>query len=275
MWTEKEQKGGWDEMSGIDHIEHVNKNIDHIDHVEKFNPYHDSKGRFASASGYASFTFRTKDPNKQHMADLAVAREKERNAAASAKPEQKGPEGTNMAIQTGHKDWNYQETSSDKTIHAIMQDTGTKSEEATKMFAAISAYSVGANHDSRQVEKFIQKSAKWDGGELMRGIHVDMATAEELIRRTKDGETLDMRGISSWTSSFVVANDFAFYNSTGDEAKIMFHATGRVNGTSISHLSNFRKEAEVLLSEKARFEPSSYEYKEGVFHIFGRETSLD
>lgn len=47
--------------------------------VEKFNPYHDSKGRFASANGYASFTFRTKDPAKQHMADMAVAREKERD----------------------------------------------------------------------------------------------------------------------------------------------------------------------------------------------------
>lgn len=71
-------------MSKFDHIEEVNKNIDHIEHVEKFNPYHDAKGRFASASGYASFTFRTKDPKKQHMADLAVAREKERHAASAA-----------------------------------------------------------------------------------------------------------------------------------------------------------------------------------------------
>lgn len=50
--------------------------------VKKFNPYHDSKGRFASANGYASFTYRTKDPAKQHMADMAAAREKERAAAA-------------------------------------------------------------------------------------------------------------------------------------------------------------------------------------------------
>lgn len=47
--------------------------------VEKFNPYHDSRGRFATANGYASFTIRTKDPSKQHMADMAVAREKERD----------------------------------------------------------------------------------------------------------------------------------------------------------------------------------------------------
>lgn len=76
-------------MSKFDHIEEVNKNIDHIEHVEKFNPYHDRLGRFASASGYASFTFRTKDPNKQHMADLAVAREKERYAASAASGEKR------------------------------------------------------------------------------------------------------------------------------------------------------------------------------------------
>lgn len=76
-------------MSKFDHIEEVNKSIDHIEHVEKFNPYHDRFGRFASASGYASFTFRTKDPNKQHMADLAVAREKERHAASAASGEKR------------------------------------------------------------------------------------------------------------------------------------------------------------------------------------------
>lgn len=66
-----------------DVIQEVDKGIDHIEHVEKFNPYHDERGRFASASGYSSFTFRTKDPAKQHMADMAVAREKERAAAGA------------------------------------------------------------------------------------------------------------------------------------------------------------------------------------------------
>lgn len=51
--------------------------------VEKFNPYHDARGRFASANGYASFTTRTRDPSKQHMADAAVAREKDRTKASA------------------------------------------------------------------------------------------------------------------------------------------------------------------------------------------------
>ena len=43
-------------MARYDVITEVNKNIDVIEHIEKFNPYHDERGRFASASGYASIT---------------------------------------------------------------------------------------------------------------------------------------------------------------------------------------------------------------------------
>lgn len=38
-------------MNGYDKIEEVNKSIDHIEEVQKFNPHHDSKGRFASGGG--------------------------------------------------------------------------------------------------------------------------------------------------------------------------------------------------------------------------------
>ena len=51
--------------------------------IEKFNPYHDSLGRFTTGGSSTSFTIRTKDPSKQHMADIAVDREKERNNASS------------------------------------------------------------------------------------------------------------------------------------------------------------------------------------------------
>ena len=54
-----------------------------FDEILKFNPYHDSLGRFSSADSYDQFTIQTRDPNKQHLADAAVAREKERQATAS------------------------------------------------------------------------------------------------------------------------------------------------------------------------------------------------
>lgn len=53
--------------------------------VLKFNPYHDSRGRFASANSATSFTIRTKDPSKQGLADRAKEREKERDAAEAPK----------------------------------------------------------------------------------------------------------------------------------------------------------------------------------------------
>ena len=59
---------------------------DYITEIEKFNPYHDRLGRFSSGGSAASFTIRTKDPKKQHWADKAIAREKERHAAAMANP---------------------------------------------------------------------------------------------------------------------------------------------------------------------------------------------
>ena len=54
--------------------------FDEIEEVEKFNPYHDELGRFATADYYDQFTTTTRDPNKQHWADAAIAREKDREA---------------------------------------------------------------------------------------------------------------------------------------------------------------------------------------------------
>ena len=64
-----------------------------FDEILKFNPYHDEKGRFATANGYASFTFQTRDPKKQHMADMAAARLKQQQAtqAAQAPPKPAAP----------------------------------------------------------------------------------------------------------------------------------------------------------------------------------------
>lgn len=59
--------------------------------VEKFNPYHDQYGRFSTANSATLFTYRTKDPNKQHWADNAIAREKERDAAGLNGPSSKQP----------------------------------------------------------------------------------------------------------------------------------------------------------------------------------------
>ena len=54
--------------------------FDVIAEVEKFNPYHDSRGRFSSAGGATSFTYA---PGKSRAHDLAIERAKERAAAGA------------------------------------------------------------------------------------------------------------------------------------------------------------------------------------------------
>ena len=49
-----------------------------FDEILKFNPYHDSKGRFTTSNGAASFTY---SPGKSKAHDNAIAREKERQNA--------------------------------------------------------------------------------------------------------------------------------------------------------------------------------------------------
>lgn len=70
-------------------------NIDIIEEVAKFNPFHDELGRFSTADRGVSFTFRTKDPAKQHWAVMAAAREAERTKDWKTEPKKKpvGPEG--------------------------------------------------------------------------------------------------------------------------------------------------------------------------------------
>lgn len=69
--------------------------------LEKFNPYHDSRGRFASANGAASMTITTRDPNKQYLADRAMERAKEKHTAKLLAPtEAQEKELTRIANRT-------------------------------------------------------------------------------------------------------------------------------------------------------------------------------
>lgn len=58
-------------MSRYDEIHEIEQIIE----VEKFNPYHDARGRFATANNYTSFTYK---PGKSKAHDLAIAREQKR-----------------------------------------------------------------------------------------------------------------------------------------------------------------------------------------------------
>lgn len=97
--------------------------------VLKFNPYHDSLGRFATANGYATFTVQTRDPKKQHWADMAIARMKQQAAANPPAP----PKPTKNFDSRGFADYDdadYHQLHSGRKYYAQQQLTATEQQAA-------------------------------------------------------------------------------------------------------------------------------------------------
>lgn len=223
--------------------------------ILKFNPYHDAKGRFSNANGYTSFTYA---PGKSKAHDMAIAREKERQAGAAA--------GT----QTKHRD--EEELEGDAAIAAIMQDTGVSKDVAADMQRAVMDYSSisyteirsyqingkppTSKKQAEDLEAFIQASPKWDGGEVYRGMAVKSEVGMEIVRKAQQGLTIGQQGSSSWTTDRATADEFAGRSADQNLTRIIFKSSGQQNGTSIKHLSIFPDEKEVLMSTNARWKPT-------------------
>lgn len=62
-----------------------------FEEIRKFNPYHDQRGRFASAGSAVSFTY---SPGKSKAHDKAIRREKDRSDTDGDEPSGKGFKGT-------------------------------------------------------------------------------------------------------------------------------------------------------------------------------------
>ena len=241
--------------------------------VRKFNPYHGPDGRFTHANGAHSFTYA---PGKSKAHDLAIEREKKRQAAAGGAT---GDSGSNTSTEEsktpatgGHKPHMKGQELFDYTA----KELGVSQQEAKDMIKEVSGYTDGyatdmriwqqggkqwdmqeltpkdAQRMSEQIEKYIDKSPKWDGGEIYRGIGVDEDTAHRMLDDIAfSGKPFDMKGTSSWSSDKSVADDFANWN--GADVTIVFKAPGTKKGTSIDHISDF-SQSEVLVSKDARWD---------------------
>lgn len=231
-----------------------------FEQILKFNPYHDAKGRFASANSAASFTY---SPGKSKAHDMAIQRERERQAAAAA-----------SAVNTktrGHLNLMTHNTA----VQNTMDECGVTQQEAKDMIKAVSGYTEGyayamrnwqqkgdagtemtvaeAKEMSDNVEKFIQKSPKWAGGELYRGISVDPNTAKGIVNQAKAGKPMDMKGTSSWSSDRDISEDFTAASlGISTDVTIMFKTPSTKKGASVTHLAAF-DQAEVIISKDARW----------------------
>lgn len=261
--------------------------FDDIVKIEKFNPYHGKDGRFASADGAASFTYA---PGKSRAHDLAIQRQKEREAnAVGGKPDDK-PSGGNHAKQSKHLsqkeffgDATTVEEASRVLADHLSKSSGKKisAKEADEMWDSVASYT-GSSYQkirasqrtgdgdaetikaAKDIERYIELSPKWEGGPLYRGINV----GKEAISRFKPGQKIDNGGTSSWTNNEGNAENFL----RGDGSKVMLVMDKTKYGASVEHLSTIPGENEILVSQKSSMTVKSVQTKRGVTYVYVEES---
>ena len=235
-----------------------------FEEVLKFNPYHGPDGRFTSANGAHSFTVHTSSPAGQKAIANIKAREKDSAAGGSGgSTETQSPE----PASGGHKPY----MEGQELVDYTKKQLGVSEQEAKDMIKEVSGYTEGYATDMRswqqygdgyvldtispkeaktmseQVEKFIEKAPKWDGGEIYRGIGISEDEAHRMLDDIAFSmKPFDMKGTSSWTSDKSIADDFSEWN--GADVAVIFKAPGTKKGTSIDHISEF-SQSEVLVSK--------------------------
>ena len=210
--------------------------------ILKFNPYHDSKGRFSSASSYTSFTYA---PGKSKAHDLAIAREKERQAAAGGAGSPK-------------KEYKYSE---EEQIEAVKGFTigdyfDIRKSQCGKMPGYLSKKEQEAlTKKAEAIEEYIDAKGPYKGS-IYRGINTDGDEGFTV------GQKIDMRGTSSWTTEEKLGYEWAGKNANGDtsgfksgkERAYVFKMDNAPKKSAyIDDISENQGEKEVLVSNTVRF----------------------
>ena len=185
--------------------------------LEKFNPYHDQLGRFTTGGGATSFTIRTKDPSKQHWADMAAERERQKNGNGSA-----------TSSKQPQKETDSKETPRIKSIHSIEDEIRHQNYESAAVVDKDGErliYKDGANHS---VGFQPYEVAKMDGNTLTHNhpsssmfSFEDMymlvqANLSEIRATTREGKTYSMRqagGTNEQKQSFLSEYKSAYRKS--------------------------------------------------------------
>ena len=130
---------------------------------------------------------------------------------------------------------------------------------------------ISFNKIAQNIEEFIEKSPKWNG-EIYRGINLPHDT----VKAFKNGDIIDMQGVSSWTSNFEIAESYSHKsNKIKQNQRVIFHSNGTKQGTSIKHLAHYDFEDEVLVSTKARWQIDRIEEIDGATHMFLKELEFE
>lgn len=99
------------------------------------------------------------------------------------------------------------------------------------------------------LETYIQKAPKWTGKPIYRGLTLTQGK----INECKIGGVFKMYGVSSWSSEKNVAEKFAKRNKKPYEKEvILINHKGTTQGTSVSHLEQYKDQYEILVSNYAK-----------------------
>lgn len=212
-------------------------------------------------------------------AKAATAKTTPKPAATPAQPAQKIDIG-NTAVQKDHVG-NYK-TMTDKEVKAqVMKDIGCDSAMAERYADAVHSFSYQWDYEIRHLqtgekfksyhghtmaeirqkakdlEDYIDKAPKWDGGTTYRGMSLSDKELKSLMADLKDGKG-DMLGTSSWSTKEFVGQHFSEMHIGETSAKfkddkvhcVILVAKKQGKATSIQHLSRYgATEAEVLSSK--------------------------
>ena len=122
---------------------------------------------------------------------------------------------------------------------------------------------------SKNVEEYIRKAPRWNGGETFRGVTI----SDDELSRCVPGHRLNMGGTASWTNNQTVASQFAGRNETYSRPNpVVYHSETQNKGTGIQHISVFEHENEVLCSKDSCYEVVRTEKDaNGITHIYLKE----
>lgn len=189
-------------MNQYDTIEIVEKGVDEIQVVEKFNPFHDAKGRFATADGFASYSA---NPNTKAGA-MAIGRSyaaghgKTINAHANSKGGsisdnfgwQLDGDTFDSALASGKK---YQDQKAKQKQKKPLKNPPTKTKKDP---VQEDDKTVGKQKGHRPEEKLSGSDAE---DAIMKDTGVDRATAAKMVQGVKAFSGFDYSDIRSYQAT--------------------------------------------------------------------------
>ena len=127
---------------------------------------------------------------------------------------------------------------------------------------------------AEDLEEWIDRSPKWEGGTTYRGMCLSKKQLDELVEKLKSEEGAGMLGASSWSTNKETSTFFAgvgFHDEITPyelkTQKVVLVAKTQKNATSLRYLSHFKSEYEVLSSQRNRYRFLRMRERDGYVYI--------